>query len=434
MPENDTLQYQAARDMALRSRSGVFANPAIFAIIALFTPFTREHPQFISGIGISVVLFATMRGVAGWCFNRIYLYNKRYWYTLNTVGLTGLSLSWGMLSMMSLYYYAWDWTTMASCLSAAAFSAGIVATFSIDYTLTMVYLLVMFTPSLLMTAVMGTRFSLTATFLFSVYLIYLLHTARRLHKEYWEAMRNVHLLKEHARELDMKNTELEALAYSISHDLRTPLRSLDGFSELLAEEAEDKLNATEKDYLARIRKSAQRMGELIDDLLKLSRISRANYEPREVNLSKLVKQTFDELIQENPDRNVEVDIEPDVSVQGDTTMLDIAIHNLVNNAWKYSSTRDLTKIRFASTEIDNKMAYYIKDNGIGFDVRYVNKLFSPFQRLHNKSNYPGTGIGLATVKRIMQRHGGRVWANGMVGKGATFYFTLEGQSGEAAEG
>ena len=173
------------------------------------------------------------------------------------------------------------------------------------------------------------------------------------------------------------------------------------------------------------------MGVLIDDLLKLSRISRAGYAPCDVNLSYIVQEKINELKRQYPERRVEVEIEPDIKVHGDTSLLDIAINSLISNAWKYSAKKDQPKIRFASTRVNNEVAYYIKDNGVGFDARYVNKLFTPFQRLHHMNDYPGNGIGLATVKRIMQRHGGRVWANGKVDKGATFYFTLEGEEAVA---
>lgn len=426
MPDKITLRYQAAKDIATRTRSGILTYPVIFGIIAVLTPYLREHQQFIALMGTVLLIATLVRAVCSWSFHKFNQFNLKKWQYANTASTLGVILTWGVLSMMSIYYYAWQWTTMVTCLSAAAFSAGIVIALSIDYMLTIAALLAMFVPSLIMMVALYTRESLTATFLFGVYLVYLMHIARRLNKEYWTASRNAHLLKDRARDLEVKNAELEAFAYSISHDLRTPLRSLDGFSELLAEDAGDKLNAKEQDYLQRIRKAAQHMGVLIDDLLKLSRISRAEFSPCDVNLSKIVREKIEILKRENPERKVEFEIEPNVTVHGDTSLLDIALNNLVSNAWKYSANNGYSKIRFATTRIDNEVAYYVKDNGVGFDTRYVNKLFTPFQRLHHKADYPGTGIGLATVKRIVQRHGGRVWANGKLNKGATFYFTIEG--------
>jgi light-regulated signal transduction histidine kinase (bacteriophytochrome) len=284
--------------------------------------------------------------------------------------------------------------------------------------------MIMFIPMLVMTIIINTQHSLTATFLFGAYFVFLMRNAKRLNVEYWTALRNTHLLDERARELEAKNAELESFAYSVSHDLRAPLRSLDGFSKLLIEDAGDKLNGVEQDYLQRICKAAQRMGQIIDDLLQLSRINRVSFTPRQVNLSNLVKSSFDKLRETEPARKVEIDIEPDIQVRGDASLLDIALQNLVNNSWKYTSKKHHPKIRFGTTTVDGERAYYIKDNGVGFDTRYSEKLFGPFQRLHGIDEFPGTGIGLATVKRIVNRHGGQVWANSKVNKGTTLYFTL----------
>jgi light-regulated signal transduction histidine kinase (bacteriophytochrome) len=275
-----------------------------------------------------------------------------------------------------------------------------------------------------MTVIVNTHYSLTATFLFATYYVFLMRNAKRLNKEYWTALHNTHLLDDRARELEAKNAELESFAYSVSHDLRSPLRSLDGFSKLLEEDARDKLDEVEKDYLRRISKAAQRMGQLIDDLLQLSRINRATFKPQQVNLSDMVKTNLEKLREKEPSRNIEIDIEPDVQVRGDASLLDIALQNLTSNSWKYTSKNPHSKIRFGTTVTNGERAYYIKDNGVGFDTRYSQKLFGPFQRLHGTDEFPGTGIGLATVKRIVDRHGGHVWANSKVDKGSTFYFTL----------
>jgi signal transduction histidine kinase len=433
MPDKGVLQYKSARDIAYHMRSGVFAYLVIFGIIAVFTPYFREHALFVTSIGGLLVIATIGRAICSWSFEKFYNANAKLWYAINTASTLSLALAWGILSMMSIYHYRWEWTTMVTCLSAAAFSAGIVIAFSINYGLTIAYLLTMFVPTLIMTVALYTSTTLIATFLFGTYLIFLVLISRQLNNEYWCALRNSHLLKERARELEMKNAELEALAYSISHDLRTPLRSLDGFSELLDEDAGDKLNDIERDYLQRIRKAAQHMGVLIDDLLKLSRISRAEFSPRDVDLSVIVQENIEKLRLEYPERDIEIEIEPGVKAHGDTSLLDIALNNLISNAWKYSANKEHSKIRFATTRVNNQIAYYVKDNGVGFDVRYVKKLFNPFQRLHHRNEYPGTGIGLATVKRIVQRHGGRVWANGKVDRGATFYFTIEGDIEDLAE-
>jgi light-regulated signal transduction histidine kinase (bacteriophytochrome) len=224
-------------------------------------------------------------------------------------------------------------------------------------------------------------------------------------------------------ELEYRNNELNAYNYSVSHDLRTPLRSIDGFSMALLEDCEDQLNESGKDYLHRIRKSAQRMGELIDDMLQLSAITRAEIRCELVNLSELANTVFNNLKEQQPERQVEIVVKDNITAEGDRKLLQIVLENLLGNAWKYSSTRQEAVIEFGEMAENSKHVFYIKDNGAGFNMQYANKLFGVFQRLHG-SDYEGTGIGLATVKRVIERHGGKVWAKAKEGTGATFYFTL----------
>jgi signal transduction histidine kinase len=424
MEDKTVLNIIAAQDLARRSRAGTIAYLVIFIIIAIMTPYLTEHPRLVVAMGFVIFVATTIRAVCVWMFDAIYRYHSRYWQIAFIAGVVSQAGAWSLLSMMSVYYYGWQWTTVVTCLSAAAFSSAAITSFSIYYWTTMAYLMVMFTPTLVMTVVMGTRQSLTATFLFATYLVFLMANARRLNADYWNALHNMYLANERARELEAKNTELESFAYSVSHDLRGPLRSVDGFSKLLLEDAGKKLNKEEKDYLQRISKAAQRMGQIIDDLLQLSRINRVNFTPQQVNLSNMVHTTLEKLRECEPAREVEIDIEPDIQVRGDASLLDIALQNLVNNSWKYTSKNHHSKIRFATTTVNGERAYYIKDNGVGFDVRYVEKLFHPFQRLHRIDEFPGTGIGLATVQRIVRRHGGKVWVNSKLNKGTTLYFTL----------
>lgn len=224
--------------------------------------------------------------------------------------------------------------------------------------------------------------------------------------------------------LETSNRELESFSYSVSHDLRAPLRALDGFSLLLADEFGDKLGDAGHEYLQRIRRASQRMGELIDNLLELARISRANLRYERVDLSQLVADIADEIAFPEPDRSVEWDIAPDVVVSGDALLLRVMLENLMRNAWKF--TRDVAQPRivFSSHEGSDEIIYAITDTGIGFDMAYAGKLFVPFQRLHKPDQYSGSGVGLATVRRIVQRHGGRVWAESKPGGGASFFFTL----------
>lgn len=231
------------------------------------------------------------------------------------------------------------------------------------------------------------------------------------------------LFKTH--QLEAVNKELEAFSYSVSHDLRAPLRTVDGFSQAVLEMASAKLNEREKDYLNRVRAGSQQMATLIDDILSLSRLTRGNLNIEEqVDLSAIAQEIADELQRQEPERQVKFDIEQGMIARGDRRLLQAALQNLIGNSWKYTSRHPSAHIEFAKFE-NGKVVHYIKDDGAGFDMAYSEKLFGAFQRLHGIKEFAGTGVGLATVARIIHRHGGEVWAEGEVEKGATFYFTLE---------
>lgn len=227
------------------------------------------------------------------------------------------------------------------------------------------------------------------------------------------------------RELEIANQELEMFAYSVSHDLRAPLRTIDGFSQALLEDYQDKLDGEGKDYLMRIRAASQRMGLLINSILQLSRLGRSEMRFEEIDLSALVRDIATELKTNDPDRKVDFVIEDDVKGFGDKTLLRAVIENLLGNAWKFTQKHADARIEFGKNEKEGKTVYFIRDNGAGFDMKYANKLFIPFQRLHSDSEYAGTGVGLTLVQRIVRRHGGDIWVESAVEKGATFYFTLE---------
>ena len=229
---------------------------------------------------------------------------------------------------------------------------------------------------------------------------------------------------ERTHALEVANRELESFSYSVSHDLRAPLRAIEGFSRLLENEYVEKFDERGKDYFKRIRGGSIRMGILIDDLLDLSRISRQKMQREPVDLSMLARQAADELQSTEPGRRVEWVIAPKITAQGDPGLLRIVVQNLIGNAWKYSSKRDSARIEFGACERDGRPAYFVRDNGDGFDMAYADKLFGAFQRLHSPGEFPGTGIGLATVKRVIHRHNGEVGAESRVGEGATFYFSL----------
>ena len=225
-------------------------------------------------------------------------------------------------------------------------------------------------------------------------------------------------------ELTAANRELETFAYSVSHDLRAPLRGIDGFSKALYDDYGDKLDDTGKDYIGRVRAGSQRMGKLIDDLLKLSRLTRTEMIRVRLDLGDLAATIIGELRHSEPDRQVDFTAAGRVEAHGDRALLSAALANLLGNAWKFTGQREHATIEFGVTERHGERVYYIRDNGAGFDMAYADKLFGAFQRLHDTTEFPGTGIGLAIVNRVILRHGGRMWAEGEVDKGATFYFTL----------
>ena len=252
---------------------------------------------------------------------------------------------------------------------------------------------------------------------------------------------------ERTAELERANRELEAFAYSVSHDLRAPLRAMQGFSTALLSHHQDQLDEKGKHYLGRIQEAAQRMGQLINDMLNLSRITRADLNARPVDLSLLAREVAAELGARDPQRQVEFVIADGLTVQGDEQLLRIALENLLANAWKFTGTRPkavievgrLTPAEFESQGGDwaahiglperpqpSTMVYYVRDNGVGFDMAYAERLFAPFQRLHAMHEFPGTGIGLAIVQRVVARHNGLVWVHARLGQGATFCFTLGG--------
>lgn len=227
-----------------------------------------------------------------------------------------------------------------------------------------------------------------------------------------------------AQELEFINKELEAFAFSVSHDLRAPLRSLNGFSQALLEDYHDQLDETAQDYLDRIKKNSDRMARLIDDILHLSRISRTEMRYQQVDLSALAESVMEDLQFADPQREVALQIQPDLKAVGDPTLLRVVLQNLLGNAWKFTSKTPSPRIEFGKLPDDPRGVFYVMDNGAGFDMQNMERLFGVFQRLHKNADFEGTGVGLASVQRVVHRHGGKVWAQGEVGKGATFFFTL----------
>jgi light-regulated signal transduction histidine kinase (bacteriophytochrome) len=241
---------------------------------------------------------------------------------------------------------------------------------------------------------------------------------RQLNAELEQRVRN------RTAQLETANREMEAFSYSVSHDLRAPLRTLEGFSAILLTDYHDSLDAQGQHYLTRIQEAAQRMAQLIEDMLNLSRIGRRPMNRSRIDLSAVTRQIIDEMKTQLSDRVVEFEIQPDLVIQADDHLMKIVMQNLLGNAVKFTTRQKQAHIQVGMLVINGIRTYFVRDNGAGFDMAYVDKLFSPFQRLHKSSEYPGTGIGLTIVQRIIARHGGRVWPEAAIDQGATFYFTL----------
>jgi light-regulated signal transduction histidine kinase (bacteriophytochrome) len=251
-------------------------------------------------------------------------------------------------------------------------------------------------------------------------------TERRVaEKKIWELNRKT---ARQNMELTTINRELESFTYSVSHDLRAPLRAIDGFSMALLEDCGHKLESHEKEHLRRVRAATAHMGRLIDGLLNLARTSRHQLVRGKVDMSAVAREVACQLQVAEPDRMVTFVIATGLIVQGDPILLRVMLENLLSNAWKFTSKRSEARIEFGARSEGRDIVYFVCDDGVGFDMKYVSKLFGAFQRLHDASEFPGTGIGLASVQRIVSRHGGRIWAEGTVGKGATFCFVLSSET------
>jgi light-regulated signal transduction histidine kinase (bacteriophytochrome) len=239
-------------------------------------------------------------------------------------------------------------------------------------------------------------------------------------------------VRERTAELEASSRELDAFAYSVSHDLRAPLRAVAGFSELILEDYAAALDETGRGYLRRVLAATNRMGQLIDDLLNLSRTTRAELTRQPVDLTSLAYRVVADLAATTPERepNVDVEIEEGLRAVGDPALLELVLQNLISNAWKFTAKTEKPQIRVGADDHRERRVFFVGDNGVGFDMRYKDRLFSPFQRLHSRDDFDGNGIGLAIVGRVIARHGGRIWAEGEPGGGAVFRFTLPASGGE----
>ncbi len=262
---------------------------------------------------------------------------------------------------------------------------------------------------------------ITGTISFGIDITERKHAEEEIHKLNEELEQRV---RDRTVQLEAANKELESFAYSVSHDLRAPLRGIDGWSLALSEDYNAQLDERACQYIERVRSETQRMGQLIDDLLQLSRVTRSQLQLAAVNLSALAQTVAEHQLEAFPAHNAEIFIEPGLSVMGDARLLEIALNNLFNNAFKFTGKRPQARIEFGRTVVDGRQTFFVRDNGAGFDMAYASKLFGAFQRMHKQTEFPGTGVGLATVQRIIHRHGGRIWAEAKVDQGTTFYFTM----------
>jgi len=245
-----------------------------------------------------------------------------------------------------------------------------------------------------------------------------------LQQEIMEREKTEQALQKNARELQLHAQELESYSYSIAHDLRSPARSIVSFSQLVKEDAAEKLDKNEHEMLDRVVAAGKHMADLIDDILSLSRITRDEIHYDSVDLGGLAQRTIDRLRESEPERQVKFTIEPGLRLQGDAKHLQILIENLLSNSWKYTSSRETAQIQLGSRQENHQTVYFVRDNGVGFDMKYADKIFLPFQRLHGKDEFEGTGIGLAIVRRVIDRHSGKIWVESALDKGTTVFFTL----------
>ncbi len=423
--QNELLS-QADKDLAQRSRWAPLLYVLIFTIVLVFTTYLQDYFTEVVSLGIVIGISALIRAFLVIRFHSWYPKFPQRWRRYFTIASYLLAASWGLLCMLTVTHYQLKWSAMLVLLITAGIAAIAVVTLSIQKSLVTNFLLLLLCPSIVMTGFMSSTQSLAIMVMFLTYGSFLIIVARRLSTEYWSALENTFLLDQRASQLEDSNKELESYSYSIAHDLRGPLRTITAFSQILLEEAQDRLNDSERDSLNRIVNAGKHLADLIDDILELSRITRIDIRHEEVNMSALAEECLQSLKESEPQREVEVRLHEGVIVNGDPRLLRIVIQNLLGNAWKFTRECENPVIQFGTRNDGQQIVYFVKDNGVGFDAKYSDKIFGIFQRLHSREEFEGTGIGLASVQRAIKRHNGKVWVNAKDQKGATFYFTLPG--------
>jgi signal transduction histidine kinase len=422
-PKSHLLSH-ADKDIAKRTQWASLVYLAVFLLMIIFTPYFSDHYTETIFLGIFLTIVSVARTILVIRFDKMHHLNPQNWRLLFTITTYLLSGCWGIFCMLAVMQYNLEWTSMLVVLSTAGIAAVAVTTLSIYPHIIIVFLFLVLVPSIGAAAYLATNESIAVTIMFLVFAIYLYFVSKRLSREYWVALENASLLDKRARQLEDSNKELESYSYSIAHDLRGPLRTITAFSQILLEDADSRLNKNEKDYLDRIIHAGLFMAELIDDILELSRLTRLSVKPGDVNLSLIAEECVYSLQSTDPGRKVSVDIEKDLIAKGDAKLLRVVIQNLLGNAWKFTRDRENPEIKLGLLKRGLKQVFYVSDNGVGFDMKYAKKIFGIFQRLHTRDEFEGTGIGLASVERVINRHGGKIWVDSRSNEGATFYFTL----------
>ncbi len=417
-------RQHADDDLSRRSQLSGLAYLTLFGIILTFTPYAQDHTALAIAVSAIIATCAGLRFLLIYHFNRFYPRFPQRWLACFSLLTLTLAVTWGLFSAHTLQYYSLEWTAMLALLSTAGISSGAITTLSIHRPLVSAYLALLLLPPIVAALLLQSKEGYAITLVLLVYYTFMLSVAKGINSAYWSALNNTLLLNQRTRELEASNQELETYSYSIAHDLRTPLRSIIGFSQILKDKCRDKLGADDYDGLERIIRAGKHMALLIDDILDLSRITRRNIEQRDIDLSRLVQKQVDILADIAPGRAISINIQPELSARGDYRLLSVALQNLMENAWKFTLNQPRAEITFRSQQQDRQTVYCLCDNGVGFDMEHAGNLFKPFERLHRSGEFPGTGIGLATVQRVIARHGGRIWAESAPDKGTCFYFTL----------
>lgn len=424
---NKNLLPQADRDIAKRTQWASLVYLALFLLILIFTPYIADHYFETIALGILITLASIIRTILVIRFDKFYDTNPQHWRLMFTITTFMLAATWGIFCMLAVTHYSLEWTSMLVLLSTAGIASVAITTLCIYPHIIITFTFLMLVPSILATAFLATNQSMVVMIMFLIFAMYLYFVSKRLSNEYWRALENSSLLDKRARQLEDSNRELESYSYSIAHDLRGPLRTITAFSQILLEDADTRLNKMERDYLDRIIHAGLFMAELIDDILELSRLTRLNIQPSDVNLSSIAEDCVNTLRSGEPGRKVEVEIEKDVYTKGDAKLLRIVMHNLIGNAWKFTRDQNKPQIKFGVLQRGLNKVFCVEDNGVGFDMKYAKKVFGIFQRLHTRDEFEGTGIGLASVERVINRHGGKIWVDAKSNEGARFYFTLPEQ-------